>query len=181
VSLIQKEADKLQTMVGSLLEIEKLALRDFDSTCSLVDLSRLARDRTEMLRAGVAATLVDEIEPGISVRGDGALLERAIDNLVGNAVKFSPGGSPVLLRLASRGGSAILEVEDKGPGVSEAERERIFERFARGGAARDTEGLGLGLALVAEVAGWHRGRVDVSPGRVKGSVFRVTIPRTQES
>ncbi|MGK2859257.1 MAG: sensor histidine kinase, partial [Thermoanaerobaculia bacterium] len=181
VSLIQKEADKLQTMVGSLLEIEKLALRDFDATSAAIDLSRLARERSEMLRAGVAATLVDEIEPGISVRGDGALLERVIDNLVGNAVKFSPGGSPVVLRLLSRGSSAILEVEDKGPGVAEPERARIFQRFARGGAARDTEGLGLGLALVAEVAGWHRGRVDVSPGRVKGSVFRVTLPLMEQS
>ncbi|MCM2315019.1 MAG: CHASE2 domain-containing protein [Thermoanaerobaculia bacterium] len=181
VSLIQKEADKLQTMVGSLLEIEKLALRDFDATSTAIDLSHLARERAEMLRAGVAATLADEIEPGISVRGDGALLERAIDNLVGNAVKFSPPGSMVKLRLMSRESSAILEVEDRGPGVPEAERERIFDRFARGGAARDTEGLGLGLALVAEVAGWHRGRVDVSPGRVKGSVFRMTIPLTQQS
>lgn len=181
VSLIQKEADKLQAMVGSLLEIEKLALRDFDATSAVVDLSRLARERAEMLRAGVATTLSDEIEPDIFVRGDGALVERVIDNLVGNAVKFSPGGSPVLLRLASKGGSAILEVEDKGPGVAEAERERIFERFARGGAARDTEGLGLGLALVAEVVGWHRGRVDVRPGRAKGSVFRVTIPVTKQS
>jgi signal transduction histidine kinase len=176
VSLIEKETDKLQAMVGSLLEIEKLALREFDSTSSIVDLSALARDRAELLRAGVAPALVVTIAPGVLVRGDGALLERAIDNLVGNAVKYAPAGARVALRVEASGGDALLEVEDEGPGIAEAERAAVFERFKRGSSAGETEGLGLGLALVAEVAKWHRGTIGVRPGTKVGSIFRLTLP-----
>jgi len=72
---------------------------------------------------------------------------------------------------------AVLEVEDRGPGIAEADRERIFQRFVRGSSARGTEGLGLGLALVAEVARWHGGRVSHEPIAEGGSRFRVELPR----
>jgi len=176
VSLIERETDKLQAMVASLLEIEKLALREFEMTASIVDLSTLARDRAELLRAGVARALVATIAPGVVVRGDAALLERVIDNLVGNAVKYAPAGERVALRVEERGGDALLEVEDEGPGIAEAERAAIFERFKRGSSAGETEGLGLGLALVAEVAKWHRGTIGVRPGTSGGSIFRLTLP-----
>jgi signal transduction histidine kinase len=176
VSLIERETDKLQAMVASLLEIEKLALREFEATASLVDLSTLARDRAELLRAGVASSLVATIAPGVVVRGDAALLDRVVDNLVGNAVKYAPAGARVALRIEAQGGDALLEVEDEGPGIAEAERAAIFERFKRGSSAGETEGLGLGLALVAEVAKWHRGAIGVRPGARVGSIFRLTLP-----
>lgn len=179
VSLIEKETDKLQAMVVSLLEIEKLALREFESTSATVDLSALARDRAEMLRAGVAPLLVATIEPGVRVQGDGALLERVIDNLVGNAAKYSPAGSTVSLRVTTAGDDAVIEVEDEGPGIAEAERATIFQRFKRGSSAGETEGLGLGLALVAEVAKWHRATIAVRPAAPTGSIFVMTLPRVK--
>lgn len=176
VSLIEQETDKLQAMVGSLLEIERLAMREFDATAVPVDLSTLCRDRAELLRAGVAPALVTEIDDGLRARGDAALLERAIDNLVGNAVKYSPAGSPVVLRARKAEGSAVIEVEDRGPGIPEAERAAIFQRFKRGSSAGETEGLGLGLALVAEVAKWHRGGVAVRGRAERGSIFSLSLP-----
>ncbi|MBI2214904.1 MAG: CHASE2 domain-containing protein [Acidobacteria bacterium] len=178
VALIEKETDKLQAMVGSLLEIERLALRELEATATTVDLSSLGRDRAELLRAGVAPSLVAEIEPGVRVRGDAALLERAIDNLVGNAVKYSPVGSKVSLRVMTAHVGAVVEVGDEGPGISAEERATIFQRFKRGSSAGETEGLGLGLALVAEVVKWHRGEVDVREGVRSGSIFRIVLPLT---
>src|SRR2546430_14150690 len=89
------------------------------------------------------------------VRTDAALVERVVDNLVGNALKYAEGAIDVAVR--QNGSGAVLEVADEGPGLSAADRERIFQRFFRGSSAAGTEGLGLGLSLVAEVAKWHGG------------------------
>jgi two-component system sensor histidine kinase TctE len=80
------------------------------------------------------------------------------------------------VRVARRGDEAILEVEDRGPGISAVEREKIFGRFVRGTTAAGTNGLGLGLSLVSEIAKWHGGAasVDAVPGG--GSRFRITLP-----
>jgi two-component system sensor histidine kinase TctE len=71
---------------------------------------------------------------------------------------------------------AVLEVEDRGPGIPAEERARIFGRFARGSTQGLAPGLGLGLALVAEVVAWHRGEVQADDGSDGGSCFRVRLP-----
>jgi signal transduction histidine kinase len=172
--LLQQEAGKLETMVGTLLDLERLPLRDFASSSSVVDLGDLAAARIDFLRAGTDRTLFVSADPGILVRADAALLERVIDNLIGNALKYT--AAAVTVRVARRGDDAILEVEDRGPGISAVEREKIFGRFVRGTTAAGTNGLGLGLSLVSEIAKWHGGaaNVDAVPGG--GSRFRITLP-----
>jgi len=172
-SLLQHEAGKLETMVGTLLDLERLPLRDFASSSAVVDLGELAAARVDFLRASTDRTLFVSADPEILVRADPALLERVIDNLVGNALKYTP--AAVTVRVARRNGEAILEVEDRGPGISETEREKIFGRFVRGTTAAGTNGLGLGLSLVAEIAKWHGGAASVDTGQ-GGSRFRITLP-----
>jgi signal transduction histidine kinase len=70
----------------------------------------------------------------------------------------------------------MLEVEDRGPGISDAEREKIFARFVRGTTAAGTNGLGLGLSLVSEIAKWHGGAASVDAVQGGGSRFRITLP-----
>jgi signal transduction histidine kinase len=175
--LVADEAARLSTMVESLLDLERLKLQDFAERSSRVDLSLLAAERAAVHRGSLRAVTL-EAEPGVAVKGDAALLSRLLDNLIGNALKFSPEGSPVSVSLRAGGGKAVLEVADRGPGVPEGEREAIFRRFARGSAATATAapGLGLGLALVAEVAAWHGGCVEASSRQEGGAVFRVSLP-----
>lgn len=175
-TLLGSEAGKLQAMVGGLLELERLALRDFDATTREVDLGDLLRARCDFLRRGTNRPIECEVAADTRVRADGALLERVIDNLVTNAIKYSPGGDPVVASLRSEGEMALLEVADRGPGVAVAERERIFRRFMRAAAAERIEGLGLGLALVAEVVQWHGGTAGVLDRPGGGSIFRVSLP-----
>lgn len=78
--------------------------------------------------------------------------------------------------MTRRGAEALLTVADEGPGIPEAERERVFARFARGSGAEGVEGLGLGLSLVSEVVSWHGGRVSVSSAGGRGSLFEVALP-----
>ncbi|HEX3579728.1 MAG TPA: CHASE2 domain-containing protein [Thermoanaerobaculia bacterium] len=173
VSLLQHEAGKLETMVGTLLDLERLPLRDFASSSSVIDLGELTAARVDFLRAGSDRTLFVSADRDIMVRADGALLERVVDNLVGNAFKYTVGA--VTVRVARRNDDAILEVEDRGPGISEMEREKIFARFVRGTTAAGTNGLGLGLSLVSEIAKWHGGTVNVESNE-GGSRFRITLP-----
>jgi signal transduction histidine kinase len=172
-SLLQHEAGKLETMVGTLLDLERLPLRDFASSSATVDLGELAAERVDFLRASTDRTMFVTADRDVFVRADAALLERVIDNLVGNALKYTTGA--VTLRVARRGNGAMLEVEDRGPGISEAEREKIFARFVRGTTAAGTNGLGLGLSLVSEIAKWHGGAADVESNE-GGSRFRITLP-----
>lgn len=176
-SLLESEAGKLQSLVTGLLDLERLSLRDFTSSTSVIDLGELASRRVEFLRASTDRPLAAVTEPGVLVRADSVLIERIIDNLVGNALKYTPPSAEVAVRVRGRDGGAVLEVEDHGPGITSAERARIFDRFFRGTTAAGTQGLGLGLSFVSEIARWHGGDAEVDEANGGGSVFRIHLRR----
>lgn len=110
---------------------------------------------------------------------DGAMLEHVLQNLVANAVKFTPDHGRVIVRARRDPGGVIFEVEDNGIGIAEADRERIFEPFQQvhdGSFVREHGGVGLGLALVRQLVGALGGTIEVSSEVGKGSVFRVRVP-----
>ena len=90
---------------------------------------------------------------------DAGYLRRAVDNLLGNALKFTPAGGRVQIGLGEQGDEIEIWVQDDGPGIAAADLPHIFDRFFRGGNAAGTEGSGLGLAIVEAVAQAHGGRV----------------------
>ena len=100
-----------------------------------------------------------------------------LDNLLSNAVKYSPDRGLVSIKLYKDRGDAVMEVADEGPGIPDAEREKIFEAFYRGTepAVAAVKGTGLGLSIVREYVSLHRGRIEVLPG--PGAHFRIRIPR----
>lgn len=174
--MVARESTRLAEMVETLLDLERIKLRDFRRAASLVDFPELVHERAEFLASGGEREIRYSGEPGLVVRGDAALLVRVVDNLVGNALKFAP-GEPVDVAVGPAGGESVcLTVRDRGPGIPSGEREEIFRRFARGGSAAAVPGLGLGLALVAEIVRWHGGRIDVEAPGSGGSLFRVTLP-----
>jgi signal transduction histidine kinase len=170
-TLLESEAGKLQSMISGLLDLERLPLRDFAASTSVTDLGKLVAARVEFLRAGSDRPIEMHAAPNVMIRTDAALVERVVDNLVGNALKYAEGAIDVAVR--QNGSGAVLEVADNGPGLTAADRERIFQRFFRGASAAGTEGLGLGLSLVAEVAKWHGGSAAVETSARGGSLFRV--------
>jgi two-component system sensor histidine kinase MprB len=177
-SLLESEAGKLQSMVTALLDLERLPLRDFETAANVVDLSSLVRSRVDFLQASTTRRLIASCEEGVLVRGEASLIERSVDNLVSNALKYTTGAVDVVVR--SQNGSALLDVEDEGPGLSDSDRERVFQRFFRASSAAGTDGLGLGLALVAEIARWHGGSVSVERASNGGSSFRISFPLVSE-
>ncbi|MFD0532971.1 sensor histidine kinase [Actinomadura luteofluorescens] len=112
----------------------------------------------------------------MTVTGDARRLHQLVANLLANARAHTPPGTHVTARLTVRGGAALLDVEDDGPGIPAGLREEIFQRFVRAdqGRARSAGGTGLGLAIVQAVAAAHGGRAELVEG--EHTLFRVTLP-----
>jgi signal transduction histidine kinase len=119
--------------------------------------------------------LVSHIENGIEIEGDRELVTQLAANLLDNAIRHTPNGVTIGISLKQNEAAAVLEVFDNGNGVASNERGKIFDRFYRGEASRTTPGNGLGLSLVAAVAGLHRGTATALDNNC-GLVVRVEFP-----
>jgi two-component system OmpR family sensor kinase len=120
---------------------------------------------------------VEEDGPAPYVRADSAAIEQALANLLDNAVKYSGDSRVVTVRVRAIGSEARIEVTDRGVGISDADKRRIFEKFFRGAAASlQRQGFGLGLPIVQELVAAHRGRVEVESEVGQGSTFRIILP-----
>ncbi|MGE0512164.1 MAG: sensor histidine kinase, partial [Acidimicrobiia bacterium] len=127
--------------------------------------------RRAQRRAG-PVNLVTTIDEPASVRGTAAMLERAVLNILDNAVKWSPPGATVAVTLQG----AEITVTDAGPGIDEGDLPHVFDRFWRAPTSRSTPGSGLGLAIVRQVVDTHGGRVTVESGATGGTRVHVTLP-----
>jgi two-component system sensor histidine kinase MprB len=165
------ELAALTTLVSDLVELargEERKLRVED-----VQLDDLVAGAVERARSRAPeATFVTSLSPTV-VRADPVLLERAVLNLLDNAVKYSPVGAPI--EVTVREGEVV--VADHGPGVAEEDEARIFDRFYRSAAARSKPGAGLGLAIVREAARAHGGDATVESS-AGGASFRLSLPAT---
>jgi len=163
------ELDELTSLVTELVELatERYEVGDAEA----VDLGDVAAAVVERHRRRTS-TRIEFVVTSSIVRGIPALLERAVSNLVDNAVKFSPtGGSVTVIVSPGR-----VEVSDDGPGIAEGDRERLFDRFWRADASRTLPGSGLGLAIAQQVARDHQGRVELVDGEPPGATFVLRIP-----
>jgi len=145
-----------------------------------VDLGELAAAAVDLFEPaaeekGVRLTLA--ITAGLpAIRGDRDLCFEALSNLLDNALKFTPQGGAVSVNLTHLGGAVSLAVEDTGPGLPATERDKIFQRFYRSEVARQTQGNGLGLSLVAAIAKLHAATVSVHPAATGGCRFDLMFP-----
>src|SRR6202040_1649943 len=160
--------DQSLTTITALLritEIEHSRRREGFSEVQLASLLREAGDLYDPIAENSGVTLRVEAADEATVRGDRDLLFEAVANLVDNAVKFTPEGGRVELALLRREGETVIRVSDTGPGISEVERGAVTKRFYRSDKSRRTEGLGLGLSLVAAIVKLHRFRFTIAgPG-----------------
>ena len=112
----------------------------------------------------------------LQLRADPQKLRQALDNLVANALKFTPRGGRVVVRARREGESIVFEVADTGPGIAPEERATIFDRYRQGSSGRATGGAGLGLAIARGIAEAHHGTISVGDGEHPGSTFRIVLP-----
>ncbi len=157
--------DQTLAMVTAVLrigEMEDERRRAAFGTLDLKDLAEEAVDLFEPLAEERGIRLQARIAPVPAIHADRDLCAEALSNLIDNALKFTPEGGTVQVVVARRDGMCLLAVEDTGPGIPAAERERVFRRFYRAEAARATPGNGLGLGLVAAIAKLHGATIAVT-------------------
>ncbi|MEJ2189358.1 MAG: ATP-binding protein, partial [Acidobacteriota bacterium] len=177
-SLIRGEAGRLQEMVTVFLDLERLGAGQWEGAAEWIDFSALVRRRLELLVAAAQAggkSLVTSIDDDCRVHGVATLLERLVDNLVGNALKYSFREASIAVAVHRSADQAVLEVGDQGPGIAPEAVSHLFERFYRAPGTEGT-GAGLGLAFVKEVVDWHGGCIEVDSELGVGSRFVVTLP-----
>jgi two-component system OmpR family sensor kinase len=184
MSLISQleEIDRLKRLIDQLLTLARAEAGEIPLKREVVDLSALTSsviDQLEPIAVSKAIDLRADVSSLIIVEeSDAEWLRRLLLNLLDNALKFTPEGGSVLVRLAARDGQAALEVADSGPGMEPSVAERVFEPFYRADESRShrTEGAGLGLSLVKWIVERHRGRIDVHSEPGRGSTFTVELP-----
>ncbi len=175
---IRAEAERMNELVNDLLLLARLD-RERPIEHEQLDLAEVVEDAVEALRVSTPDRPVSLVAAGPAVvTGDAGRLRQVADNLLANAVSHTAAGTPVEVRVLRRNGSAVLEVEDHGPGVPPAEQLHIFEPFHRAdpSRARTTGGVGLGLAIVAAITRAHGGNVGVRSDGSTGSTFWVRLP-----
>jgi two-component system sensor histidine kinase GlrK len=181
VTIMRDNSVKLQRLIEDLLDYQRAlhaAASLVPRPASLEAMVREAVRAHELVMQSKAQHLTLELEK-VTVEVDAEKLLSIVDNLVGNAVKFTPPGGSITVSARSLGADAVIDVIDSGPGIPAEEREAIFDSFFRGRAkasGRRIEGTGLGLAIAREFAEAHGGRIDVMP-RSSGAHFRVSLPR----
>jgi two-component system phosphate regulon sensor histidine kinase PhoR len=179
LSGITQAADQMKAIVEDLLELGRIeAIEDLRTERLL--LSDLIEASVSSFRALAEVNTVELIlEPcrqGLTVEGNFALLARALDNLLENAIKYTPSGGRVTVRACSQQSEVIISVIDNGPGISEQDLPRVFEKFFRAREHQHHVGTGLGLAIVRSIVDRHHGRVWAESKANQGSTFSVALP-----
>ncbi|MFI6229404.1 ATP-binding protein [Micromonospora echinospora] len=185
---IEDEAARMGLLVEDLLLLARLD-RERPLSLAPVELPVLAADAVQAARVVAPDRRISlDIAPNsgpLVVRGDDARLRQIIGNLMTNALTHTPPDASVTLGLRAEDATAVVEVVDTGPGLSEEQAERVFERFYRADAARTrrvggANGTGLGLAIVAALVAVHQGTVEAVPTPGGGATFRVRLPLAPE-
>ncbi len=178
---VGRNADRLLRLVNDLLFVAQLDAGRLSIQPGTLDLAAIVSESVEGQRARAeakgVAVLADTSMP-CRISGDTERLAQLVDNLVSNAIKFTPSGGAVTVRLRNQLDDVVLEVRDTGIGIDAAEQNRLFERFFRATSAttRKIPGTGLGLAIVRAIIDAHAGSVEVTSEEGVGSTFRVTLP-----
>jgi signal transduction histidine kinase len=167
---------RVERLVDDLLLLTRADEHTLQLQQRPVDLDDLVFEEARLLREGTSLRIDTTRVSAGRVSGDRAALWRALRNLGDNAVRHA--NAQVVFALAVQDGAVVLDVDDDGPGISAADRQRVFERFVRldDARARDAGGSGLGLAIVSEVVGAHRGTISIGSSTLGGARFEVRLP-----
>jgi PAS domain S-box-containing protein len=182
VERIGRNTERLGVLVEDLLTLSRAEAGELALAGDEVDLRSATREAfdlmEEQLRSRSLLTRLRLPDRPVVVRGDGAALERVAVNLIGNAVKFTPDGGRITVRVKVDGGEAVLEVADTGLGIPEEDQQHLFTRFFRASVAteRAIQGSGLGLSIVHAIVTRHGGQVTVDSSPGVGTTVRVRLP-----
>jgi signal transduction histidine kinase len=181
LSVIDRNTNRLRRLVSDMLFVSESDAGKLDLELDDLELRAVAQqslDASRPLAQSRGISIAFATGAPVHVTGDRVRLGQLFDNVISNALKFTPPGGSVSLRMSRSNGSAVLEVEDSGIGIPEAEQGDVFDRFFRAEAANEgaIQGSGLGLPISQAIARAHGGLIEVSSNETVGTTFRVALP-----
>jgi signal transduction histidine kinase len=183
--VISTESARMQRLVGDLLELTRLDSSDIPIETQLLDVSSLLREVAQKmvpLAESAKIMLNEKLAEKIAVNGNHDKLTQVFNNLLDNAIKYTPVNGLVELSCAREKGFAKIAIRDTGQGIPPTEINRIFERFYRVDKSRkadESKGSGLGLSIANQIVQAHHGSIEVKSELGKGSQFTVRLPLAQ--
>jgi heavy metal sensor kinase len=180
-----EEVDRLAEIVEGLLALSRLDTGEAHSQWVKFDLAELVTttaDQMSLLAEDKNITVTCDSASRVMIEGDQARLKQVVVNLLDNAIKYTPNGGRIKLKIAQEDGDAVLDIADDGIGIPAEALPHVFKRFFRvdGSRSRDQGGAGLGLSIVKSICDAHGARVEVSSTPGQGSLFRIRQPLAAE-
>lgn len=175
-----EETNRLNSLCTNLLFSSQMEAGRYQFSSEIFNASNVLHEIITEFRQRYPDRFIEsKIEKDFKINGDPTLFKIAVSNLVENAIKYAPRPLPILMYITEAGKMVKINIADQGPGVEEAEREKIFEKFYRTGnaATKTAKGTGLGLYLVQKIIDAHHGEVQVLANSPTGSIFVITVPQ----
>ncbi|MCU1281390.1 MAG: Chemotaxis protein methyltransferase CheR [bacterium] len=179
LALLDRQVTRLDRMVADFLDASRIESGHLELRLANHDLRPLAEEAVELYASSSYSHQLTLRSPDeeVTVRCDPTRVEQVLNNLISNAIKYSPAGGPVIVTVARDGGFASIDVADRGIGIAQDELEEVFSPFCRTGASRETiPGVGLGLWVSRRIVEAHGGALEVLSKLGVGSTFRVRLP-----
>ena len=180
IRVIADQTERLSRLIGSVLDIGRISIGQFSLASRPVDLRDVARRVVEEMQPALEQHSITASWPAepVVVEGDDLRLEQVLQNLLQNAIKYSPDGGRIKVEITREDDEATLAVSDQGIGIPAEAHARLFQRFYRAGNIAETgiAGMGLGLYVVKEIVDRHHGSVEVASVENQGSTFTVRLP-----
>ena len=178
LAVAQRNAERLLLLVSDLLTTASGTMHLHASEVDVSEMVRSGMDSARWRSSSAGIALHEECQPGLLAQLDIDRVSQVLDNLLSNAIKYSPEGGVVTVRTCSMGGMLILEVEDTGMGMSEADQRDVFTKFFRTGQVKKAAipGVGLGLVITKSIVEAHGGKISFRSELGTGTTFRVELP-----
>jgi signal transduction histidine kinase len=183
VTVARRSAEDLLNMIGSILDVSKIGAGEMKlqrEPCDLDALIRAVLAATQPLPDNRTVTF-DATESSLTITADVGLIRRVLQNLLSNALKYTPAGGDVRIVVTPSHGEVRVAVTDTGPGIAPEYHQRIFEKFGQVEDRKNRLGTGLGLTFCKLAVEAHGGRIGVESEVGKGSTFWLTLPRLNSS
>lgn len=178
---IVEECDRLLVMINTMLDISEAEAGVAKMAIEEVDIAQVVRDACDLFQPVAENTqirIVQRLTGNTTISADKMKVQRAVSNLLDNALKYTPQGGTVTASVEGEGDQVVLSVKDTGAGISDHDLPHIFDRFFRGDRSRSLPGTGLGLNLTLAIARAHGGDVKVTSVQGQGSTFTMTLLRS---
>ena len=177
IDFIDKESKRLETLSNQLLTLER---EELTTPKEMINLSELLLYEIEKVQSLTTFEFITEVKNDVSYFGRKGEFQQIFQNLIENAIKYSPGETVIKIALEETTSTIIFTVSDYGLGISDKEKKRVFERFYRVDDSRtsQTEGSGIGLSIVEKIVSSYNGTIDIKNNEPKGTIFKVNLPKT---